>query len=296
MNQSPLRPPSLSSQTKLSEEARAAYFQALHLCMARFDDSSEKELLAYARRFLAPESFTVVENIVSAITPSRASAPDTEASLTRGFLTFGDLRFLCGYFAFLEQLGLDLANVLLEIRLEKRSGALARGYLGFGLVPLEASLLQGAQLTTLLWTHSEDLVKERFFGRAHGPYLCGSYPGRSKFFTSARSLLSSLTKAEAIAALGLQGYAKVEKPGPLYILQAKMGWEKIVEYANPKVALFYKNRSEDGQWATRAQFLESSLPGFTSGGLIEVVGQTFEVTAADLDDLRAKGIEIFEFD
>lgn len=283
---------------KLSDEERAAYFQELHVCIiARFDDFSEKELLAYAGRFLAPESFAVVENIVSAITPSRAgSDSETAASLTRGFLTSGDLQFLCGYFAFLEQLGLALINVPLEIRLEKRSGALARGYLGFGLAPLEASLLQGAQLTTLLWTHSEDLVKQRFFGRAHGPYLCGSYPGRSKFFTSAPSLLSSLTKAEAIAALGLQGYAKVQKPGPLYILQAKMSWEKIVEYANPKVALFYKNRSEDGQWVTRAQFLETSLPGFTSGGLVEVVGKTFEVAATDLNDLKDKGIEIFEFE
>jgi hypothetical protein len=36
---------------KLSDEERAAYFQELHHCIARFDDSSEKKLLSYAAHF-----------------------------------------------------------------------------------------------------------------------------------------------------------------------------------------------------------------------------------------------------
>jgi hypothetical protein len=236
----------------------------------------------------------------SLLTGTEVSSIDVETEtatlLTQDLITIEDMRFLCGYFSFLERQGLAAHSTPLEIRIEKRSGAIEAGFLAFGLVPFEASPLRGRRLTSLLWTHSEDLVNERFLMKKHGPYLCGSYPGRSKFFTSAPSLVSSYSKADAIAALGLRGYAKVKKPGPLFVIQAKMTWEDTLQYVQPKVALLYKRRQIHGKWVTQDQFLEATVPGFTTGGLVEIVGKTFEIAAEDLNDLESKGLEIFRFE
>ena len=257
---------------------QSMYYDQLQEWTARFESSSDPDLLEKLAAFLSPDSFSIIEKAYSQRSPEQ-------------LLDLHDLRFLCGYFSFIDELGIPSRDVSIELRIEERSGGLEKGFLALLLVEPAVSLLQSVRLRTLLWTHSEDFVNERFFGKEQGPYLCGSYLGRSKFFAAAPGDVG-LTKAEVIAALGLEGYLKVQKPGPLYVVRATMKPEDLTKQVEPKVALVYKKRKESGPWLMRDSFLRNSVPGFTSGGIAEVVGKTFQIDAADLDDLKRKGVEI----
>lgn len=229
---------------------------------------------------------------LDAATFEHLSAAREQTGEAGGLVTDDDLRFLAGYLEFLGHRGRLPSPITAEVRVERRSGRLRPGYLGFVLLPLEASLI--TEVESLFWTHSEDLARERFLASAGGPYLCGSHAGRSKFFVVGREWSRQLTKLEAIEALGLAGYEKVGKPGPLYVIQATM--ERLAAVADLRVAVVYKSRTDDQPWQPMPHFLEGSIPAFTSGGLAEVVGLTFNVDAADLDELARNGIRIFRFD
>jgi len=204
-----LRPP---THSMLSLNEREALFQHLKNSVEEFSTKSIGSLLSNLERILTEESFIEVEQLIrGTITSSEEAISPSAKSLTQDMLTRDDLGFLCGYFSFIDNLGIEASETPLEIRIEKRSGMFATGYLALILVPARTSLLRNIPITSLLWTQSEDLVNERFYNRPHGPYLCGAHLGRSKFFSLAPSLLSSGTKAEAIANLGLQGYAKIQE-------------------------------------------------------------------------------------
>jgi hypothetical protein len=289
-------PLQLPMHSTLLPNERDLLFQHLRNMVDRFSTKSLDSLLHYLEKTLAQKSFVEIRQIIGGTIDPNQTNTLSPSTLTKEMLTRNDLSFLCGYFSFLDNFGIDVSGTPLEIRIEKRSGVFAEGYLALIFVPPRISLLRNIPIMHLLWTQSEDLVNERFYNRPHGPYLCGSFLGRSKFFTIAPSLLSCKSKAEVISALGIQGYSKVQESGPLYVLQAKMSQDKLIQYTDPKVALIYKYRSKTGEWRDRTKFLDHSIPGFTSGGLAEIVGHTFEVGVDNLDDLERKRVEIFRFD
>jgi len=211
----------------------------------------------------------------------------------KGFLVDKDLLLLAGYYDFLLNLFIltDKEKLDIEFRFEKRSGNLGTGYLGYALIPLSASIIH--TWTHVNFTQSADLVQERFFNNKSGKYLFGSYLGRSKFY-SLTDISSEWSKEKVIEVLGISGYDKIKKQGPLYIVQVKLNSE-IIDKLQLKVPIIYKSKSDDNSWEMVNNFLVNSIPGYTANGICEVLGKTFEIEAANLDELQKKGVKVMTF-
>lgn len=183
------------------------------------------------------------------------------------------------------------APISLEWRVEA-SGT--RGEVGTLLCPVHCSLLRTpASSSAILFSQSDAVCRQRFLECTSGIYLCGGRSlGRSKFYCLLGSpgLECAPTKADAVSLLGLQGYSKIQ-PGPLYLVEVSAALAS--ELVRPRVALAYVERSDPSSgWSTVAHFCEGSLPGFTSGAAMEVVGETFELQAEGLEELAALGVRL----
>eukprot|EP00951_Prasinocladus_malaysianus_P025541 scaffold224209_cov32-Prasinocladus_malaysianus.AAC.1 len=76
-----------------------------------------------------------------------------------------------------------------------------------------------------------------------------------------------------------------------------MDAEMALEHAKPMVPILYKERrSPQDSWLTVPHFLENTIPGFTSGGVPEVVGVTFSLEKQSLDDLAQCGVRLHRCD
>eukprot|EP00747_Dinoflagellata_sp_TGD_P217826 gnl/TRDRNA2_/TRDRNA2_90175_c0_seq2.p2 gnl/TRDRNA2_/TRDRNA2_90175_c0~~gnl/TRDRNA2_/TRDRNA2_90175_c0_seq2.p2 ORF type:complete len:157 (+),score=38.49 gnl/TRDRNA2_/TRDRNA2_90175_c0_seq2:431-901(+) len=154
----------------------------------------------------------------------------------------------------------------------------------------------------LLWVHDADWAVERFRTvDAENFGLCGAFKvGLSKFVSATDSFPAS--KEAALDALGLKGYAAFDKPGTLYVVQAKLSPD-IFSVAAPAVPLLYqlghnddRTASKPSSWAPAPSFQEGTVPGYTSGLRCELVMNTFKMAAASVEDLRDKGLQCIALD
>lgn len=204
-------------------------------------------------------------------------------------VTQEDLSTLLGYIDFLEGRGINTRNMPLEIRIEG-TGASAKSYF---LTDVRHSLIGSVEKQEFLWTHDEGWAKERFLENKSGEYLCGQWMGTSKFVTLGK-MDGDITKRQVLEKLGLIGYPKFDKPGAFYLVSAMATPERIKDL-NPMVPLIYKWPGADGSWELASNFGVDTIPGFTSGGMSEVVIPTFTVKAADLTALKKQNVYIREF-
>lgn len=196
-------------------------------------------------------------------------------------------------------------KIPLEIRIE--------GWRLYGLIPLSMSLI-GSLGDLLTWVHDEAWAKERFIEKVNGPYLCGQFLTKSKF-VSLSKINETTTKEQALQLLGLKGYPDFDKPGNLYVITCEPTSE-ILHLTKPLVPILYKleyffffffflyffferkttiinfflKKRENGEWKSATDFGDNTIPGFTSGGLSEVVINTFEIEAENIQELAKKGI------
>ncbi|MNT24795.1 hypothetical protein D3C72_1602910 [compost metagenome] len=174
----------------------------------------------------------------------------------------------------------------MELRIEG-VGNRQKAYL---LTDLQYSLIQKVGDQKFMWTHEEGWAKERFLENKSGVYLCGQFMGSSKF-TTLGDFAPTATKEQVLQKLGLKGYPDFDKPGNFYVLSAVSKGLDI----KPMVPVIYKWIGNDGHWELATNFGLNSIPGYTSGGMSEVVIHTFTVPAKDLSELSEKGVSIRTF-
>jgi len=201
-------------------------------------------------------------------------------------VTRADLAVLCGYLDFLRSEGISIDKFPLEIRVEK-NGSGGKAYF---LTDIEHSLVGNPLGKAIAWTHDDEWARERFLKNHSGNYLLGQTLGTSKFVTLG-TFPPNLTKKEMLQKLGLVGYAKFDKPGPFYLVSVDVT-KKRLSQLKPKVPVLYKWTNDSGDFEMASHFDEDSIPGFTSGGLSEVVIPTFTAKAKDLADLAKNGIRL----
>eukprot|EP00052_Salpingoeca_macrocollata_P005895 m.50225 g.50225 ORF g.50225 m.50225 type:complete len:283 (+) comp15121_c0_seq1:35-883(+) len=169
------------------------------------------------------------------------------------------------------------------------------------LLPLHQSLLsQGPDSDNgrYVWVHDEEWAQRRFLNPDLAPAefgLCGQWPGRSKFVSI--STVPSTKKKDLIAALGLGGYDTFDQGGkPLYAVECDP--ELLGARVVPRVPLLYLLRDDTNtagaaagpRWRSAKNFLEGTVPGFTSGLRAEVVVDTFQIPAKTTQELEEAGV------
>jgi hypothetical protein len=202
-------------------------------------------------------------------------------------LTRDDLAQMVGYVQFLKEVGIDATNMPLELRIEGKPGK-EKAYL---LTDLKFSLIQKVGDQKYVWSHEAGWAKERFLENISKVYLCGQFMGMSKFVTLG-TFGPKTTKEQVLQKLGLKGYPDFDKPGPFYLITANPKDRAFT----PKVPLLYKWIGNDGKFEIATNFGKDSIPGFTSGGMSEVIMPTFTVEAANLVELGNQGVSVRVFE
>lgn len=233
----------------------------------------DEALFAELGRFITTSSITTIRELMAR---------------NNGTFTTEDLRALLSYFKVLANNHKELENVRLEFRDEDWMFYVLLE-IDDSLVPLMYSSLHLTPVLTI--THDHDWAESRFVNKATGPYLVGQQLSRSKFAAVAE-IDESANQGQVLDLLGLRGYPVFDNGKGLYVISLKMNQEFLAKF-RPKVAILYKIKQEDGTFRTADHFLEGSFPGFTSGGLQEVVIETAEIPASNLDDLKRQGFNLF---
>lgn len=247
-------------------------------------------LLESLSRCLTPASLRRTADIVRGMD----SGSDEAAAIWNGSLGAQELCYLLAYFHVLKQhrplVQLD-ACVALTYTLEKSGRG---GWKAYSCMPLEFSFLELPPCPDLMFTQPPEMYKPRFITRPTGPYLCGGRDvGSLKFFSlvTNRSFdLDTVERDAVVTMLGLQGYAKVKEDFAVVQIDGKVSQN----LAKPAMIWIYKTLADapSSKWLVGDNFLHESVPGFTSAGHPEVLGVTFELPAANFEELRVNGLKI----
>jgi hypothetical protein len=253
----------------LTQSERLELHGELNRCRQPYQRATVPELLRELAAYLDPESLDGI---------ARQVGPDGTGPVDRN-----DLELLAGYIQFIRCHRIPVHDMAVECRLEK-----SKFYL---LTSLDRSLLGDTSGIRLTWTHDDKWASERFIDKPNGPsYLLGQFMGSSKF-ASLADIPRDATKEQVLDLLGLRGYPQFENAPRLFLVRATAN-AVIRPLALPSVVVSYK-WLENGHWRMADHFIENSIPGYTSGGLAEVVFRTFELPAENLADLARKGVDVF---
>ena len=224
-----------------------------------------------------------------------------------------DLIRINGYIDFTLKNKFNKAKFEIELRIEKSPTITSPNrQFAYILIPPECTLIgKLEQNTYLLWWHDSQWASERFLKPIKGPYLCGQEQGISKFASlieasdnlmktpitqeirrEINQLLGFQTgsKEEILHVFGLSDYKWFESTPELYLMALECT-KNMLTIIKPKVPLmykvFYKNR-----WEKQQNFGEHTVPGFTRGGLSEVVIRSFELKGTSRQPLDQSGLLI----
>ncbi len=224
-----------------------------------------------------------------------------------------DLIWINGYIDFTLKNKLNKAKFEMELRIEKSPTITSpERQFAYILVPPECTLIGKLEKNTyLLWWHDYQWASERFLKPLKGPYLCGQDRGISKFASlieasdnlmkrpitkEIRRELNQLlgfqtgSKEEILQVFGLSDYKWFESTPELYLMAVECT-KNMLTITKPKVPLlykvFYKHR-----WERQQNFGEQTIPGFTHGGLSEVVICSFELGGTSKQLLDQSGLLI----
>ncbi len=203
-----------------------------------------------------------------------------------------DLRQLLGYHKFALHHALIKPTEIMPVEVRREE------WMTYGLISPKQTFLGDISRNPLAWSHNVEWATQRFTEKDHttagfhgnpGKYLCGQRMGKSKFVTVAE-IPTGISSDELRKMFALEGDPTFA--GQLFIVRAQIPEALSVEVA-AKVPVCYKVKDND-MWATYPQFLRPphAVPGYTSGGKGEVVINTFEIPANNLDELAAKGVTI----
>jgi hypothetical protein len=253
------------SRKNLSIQERRGFVEKFNVDLGKYDSFFSEQLL------------NKINTIVSVETKN-----NIQEAFIAGVITAEDLKTILAYVDFIRKEGMLGTDELLPLDIRQEERFL------YILVPVENSLIGSINNTQLSWSHDDEWANNRFFKNTSKNYLCGQRKGSSKFATVASPIELKSSKQARIA-LGLEGYCVFSDN--LHIVSITPT-EEIQNLSKPKVPIGYNVRQNDDSWERVDNFLEGTVPGFTSGGFGEVVINTFEIQANSLSDLKSKGVRI----